>query len=46
LLKKRRKKKTNDISKKLLDVSTWSENDIKSIEQVKKGINKWKIKKL
>lgn len=46
LLKKRKKKKTNDISKKLLDVSTWSENDIKSIEQAKKGINKWKIKKL
>jgi len=35
LLKKRRKKKTNDIIKKLLDVSIWSESDVKSIEQTK-----------
>ncbi|HBC74146.1 MAG TPA: hypothetical protein DC017_04630 [Candidatus Wallbacteria bacterium] len=40
LLKKRRKKKTDDLRKKILDVSIWSENDIKSIEKAKKGINK------
>lgn len=40
LLKKRRKKKTDDLRKKILDVSICSENDIKSIEKAKKGINK------
>ncbi len=38
LLKKRRKKKPNDLRKKLLDVSIWSENDIKLIEQAQNNV--------
>ena len=43
LLKKRPSRKKKLDKKKLLEISQWTEEDIKAIEEAGKEINKWQL---